>query len=83
MSKDALLLEGGAYWGWCLLEEIRYSYKTLFIMFDIIFNFYNVKQFMDNSIQPCRSIPNIFSRKKGQYHYYVQINSNGILKIVK
>ena len=52
-------------------------------MFDIIFNFYNVKQFMDNSIQPCRSIPNIFSRKKGQYHYYVQINSNGILKIVK
>ena len=61
MSKDNVFIRGWRLFeAWCLLEEIRYFYKTLFIMFDITFDFHNVKQLMDNSSQPYRSIPNVF-----------------------
>ena len=32
-------------------------------MFNTIFDFCNVKQFKNNSVQPCTNIPNVFFKK--------------------
>ena len=64
ISKDEFLLEGGAYLRPGAYQRKCGIFTKLFIMLGIILIFYNVKQFMDNSEQPYRCIPNVFYKKE-------------------